>query len=148
MTDFEAEPELGEQDVEYLEQPEGSLCCGICLGVAREPWQHGDCGQLFCTSCLECHQKLSEVDKCPLCRMDGPQYFRDNRSKSEIVSMVSEQSLAPGVLLHNLATIITEKGFHIMSLLIKYLPIFKSKYTPMCIYWIAQYVNYTLVIFV
>ena len=34
-------------------EPDDELKCVICLEVAREPFQHEECGKLLCKECLE-----------------------------------------------------------------------------------------------
>ena len=62
----------------FVSEPDDSLKCLICLAIARDPWQHGKCGRLFCESCLNSYGKHNP---CPNCRMKGPQYMEDTRSK-------------------------------------------------------------------
>ena len=62
----------------FVTEPEDDLICVICLEVAEEPWQHGECGRLICKACLE---KLGEDKPCPNCRKERAQFFQDNRSK-------------------------------------------------------------------
>ena len=64
----------------FVSEPDDALKCLICLAVARDPWQHGECGRLFCQSCLNKHGKGKP---CPNCRMEQPQYLMDAKSKSE-----------------------------------------------------------------
>ena len=33
---------------QYVAEPGSGLQCVICLEVAEDPWQHGQCGRLFC----------------------------------------------------------------------------------------------------
>lgn len=62
----------------FLSEPDDSLRCLICLGVAVEPWQHSKCGRLFCKTCLDVYKRNRP---CPNCREERPQYFEDNKSK-------------------------------------------------------------------
>ena len=62
----------------YMTEPEDDLLCIICLELAEEPWQHGECGRLLCKKCLN---KLGRKKPCPNCREENPKYFNDNRSK-------------------------------------------------------------------
>ena len=62
----------------FVSEPDDSLKCLICLAVARDPWQHGKCGRLFCEKCICKHGKNKP---CPNCRMEQPQYLEDTRSK-------------------------------------------------------------------
>ena len=61
-----------------MSEPDDALKCLICLAVARDPWQHGKCGRLFCEKCLN---KYGKDKFCPNCRMKNPQYMEDARSK-------------------------------------------------------------------
>ena len=62
----------------FVSEPDDALKCLICLAVARDPWQHGKCGRLFCEKCLNEYGK----DKpCPNCRTEEPVYFEDNKSE-------------------------------------------------------------------
>ena len=62
----------------FVSEPDDSLKCLICLAVARDPWQHGKCGRLFCRSCLF---RLPRDEPCPNCRIKKPKYMEDNKSK-------------------------------------------------------------------
>ena len=62
----------------FMTEPEDDLLCIICLEVAEEPWQHGECGRLLCKKCLN---KLGRKKPCPNCREENPKYFTDSRSK-------------------------------------------------------------------
>ena len=62
----------------FLNEPDDSLKCLICLGLAEEPWQHSECGKLFCGECLKKHKSRKNTG-CPNCRKKEPQYFKDNR---------------------------------------------------------------------
>ena len=65
----------------FKSEPDSSLKCAICLEVASKPWQHRDCGKLFCGACL--NHKESESDKfCPYCKQKQPIYMEDSKSKS------------------------------------------------------------------
>jgi hypothetical protein len=62
----------------FLSEPDAELKCVICLDVAKDPFQHEECGKLLCEKCLKTHGR----DKpCPQCRTDGARYYKDNRSK-------------------------------------------------------------------
>ena len=65
---------------QFISEPDDDLKCLICLDIAEEPWQHGECGRLFCEKCLS---KLGRNKPCPNCRYARPQYFKDGRSKFE-----------------------------------------------------------------
>ena len=62
----------------FISEPDDSLKCLLCLAVARDPWQHGKCGRLFCYECLK---KYGKDKPCPNCRMKQPLYFEDCKSK-------------------------------------------------------------------
>ena len=62
----------------FICPPEDELICVICLEVAEEPWQYGECGRLLCKMCLD---KLGKKKPCPNCRKEKPQYFLDNRGE-------------------------------------------------------------------
>ena len=64
----------------FVSVPDDTLKCLICSTIARDPWQHGKCGRLFCEECLNKHGKEKP---CPNsnCRMKNPQYMEDARSK-------------------------------------------------------------------
>lgn len=62
----------------FISEPDDALHCVVCLGVAEDPWQHGECGKLLCKKCME---KLGRDKPCPSCRMRRPQYFMDNKSE-------------------------------------------------------------------
>jgi len=66
-------------ECDFVTPPDDSLYCRICLSVARDPRQHGLCGQLYCKSCLEKHAQREK--KCPCCKKEKAKYFEDNRSK-------------------------------------------------------------------
>ena len=71
--------EITGYECNFLSEPDDSLKCLICLAAARDPWQHGKCGRLFCEKCLNKHGKAK---LCPNCRTDQPLYFEDTKSKS------------------------------------------------------------------
>ena len=64
----------------FVSKPDDDLKCFICLAVARDPWQHGKCGSLFCEKCLNKHGKEKP---CPECGK-GPQYMEDSRGKCSL----------------------------------------------------------------
>ena len=37
---------------QFVSEPDNALKFLICLEVAEEPWQHAECGKLFCKKCL------------------------------------------------------------------------------------------------
>ena len=63
---------------QFVSEAEDDLSCTVCLEVPKEPWQHGKCGMLLCKKCLD---KLGN-QPCPNCGMEKPQFFENNRSKS------------------------------------------------------------------
>ena len=62
----------------FIFEPDDGLKCLLCLAIARDPWQHGKCGRLFCEKCLN---KSGADNPCPNCRMEQPLYFEDCKSK-------------------------------------------------------------------
>ena len=66
------------QEYEFVEELPDTLKCPICLSVVKQPQQHGECGKLFCLSCINEHKKKSS--KCPHCRQDLST-FSDGKSK-------------------------------------------------------------------
>ena len=64
-------------EFKFLTEPDADLLCVICLGVAREPLQHEECGKLFCRECLERHGRRKP---CPHCQSER-RFFKDNKSK-------------------------------------------------------------------
>jgi late competence protein required for DNA uptake (superfamily II DNA/RNA helicase) len=66
-------------DYNYSSKPDINLKCARCLKVAEDPYQHDQCGQLFCRECLEKHQT------CVNCRRPYPVYYMDSRSMYEQV---------------------------------------------------------------
>ena len=70
----------------FLSEPDDALWCLICLEVAEEPQQHGKCGKLFCEECIE---KYGKHKPCPYCKKEQPQYFEDNRSKRNKITVRS-----------------------------------------------------------
>ena len=65
-------------EIKFITKPQDTLKCLICSSVAKDPWQHGKCGSLFCKTCID---KYGEREPCLKCGMEQPQYFEDNRSK-------------------------------------------------------------------
>ena len=61
----------------FISEPDDCLLCAICLELASQPKQCEDCGNLFCSECIEKNGRKP----CPNCRTDGPRYFKDARSK-------------------------------------------------------------------
>ena len=68
----------GGYNYQFVEEPPLALRCVICLAVARQPQQHGECGKLFCMSCLTQHTQLSIM--CPNCDLQLSTFF-DKKSK-------------------------------------------------------------------
>ncbi len=65
-------------DYQFVEEPPSGLKCVICLAVARQPQQHGECGKLFCNSCLIQHRQIT--NKCPHCDLQLITFF-DGKSE-------------------------------------------------------------------
>ena len=61
----------------FVTEPDNDLKCGICLEVAKDPTQHGKCGKLFCSECIDKYGNMP----CPNCRSENPQSFADGKSK-------------------------------------------------------------------
>ncbi len=75
--------ERGGYDYQFVEEPPHGLKCVICLAVTRQPQQHGECGKLFCSSCITEYRETSFVfPKCPHCRQHLETF---NDGKSEII---------------------------------------------------------------
>lgn len=72
-------PSLGGYDCDFVEEPPDSLKCLICMLVVKEPWQHGECGRLYCAICIKEYAKTKNT--CPNCRQKRPSLFRDGRSE-------------------------------------------------------------------
>ena len=68
----------GGYDCHWVKDPPDPLKCAICLLVVKDPQQHGDCGRLFCNSCI--NEYKQEKDTCPYCR-ESLTTFSDGRSK-------------------------------------------------------------------
>ena len=73
-------PVLGGQDFDFVDEPPDSLKCLICMLVVKEPWQHGDCGRVYCKVCIEEFRKVKNI--CPNCRQRKPSLFKDGRCKA------------------------------------------------------------------
>ena len=65
-------------DYQFISEPDDENKCVICLEVAREPFQHEECGKLLCKECLEKHGMYRP---CPHCRRRGSRYYKDNKSE-------------------------------------------------------------------
>lgn len=72
-------PKLGGLEYDFVSEPPDSLKCLICMLVVNEPWQHGECGRVYCKVCIEEYKKVK--DTCPNCRKKNPTLFRDGRSE-------------------------------------------------------------------
>ncbi len=84
----------------FITEPNESLKCLICFGVARDPKQHEDCGKLFCKKCLKEYGK----DKpCHYCKEKEPKYFKDERSKLRIPEYQDHVGYTPPKHLASLA---------------------------------------------
>ena len=80
---------------QYVADPGSGLQCVICLDVAEDPWQHGQCGRLFCFECLTRYW----WDKpCPNCRREFPQYFEDNKSEYTPLPPMSSNVMSSNVM--------------------------------------------------
>ena len=73
-------PPLGGLDFDFVDEPPDSLKCLICMLVVKEPWQHGDCGRVYCKVCIQGFIKVKNM--CPNCRQKKPSLFKDGRSES------------------------------------------------------------------
>ena len=58
----------------FIVPPKDDLKCQVCKEVAAEPYQHGRCGKLFCSACL------NRDRPCSYCG-ESKGFFRDERSK-------------------------------------------------------------------
>ena len=64
---------------EFIDDPDDALKCRICFeDVAEEPWQHGQCGKLFCEKCLDLYGRNKP---CPSCKAEQPHYLVNAESK-------------------------------------------------------------------
>ena len=77
----------------FVSEPDDALKCLICLEVARDPWQHGECGRLFCQNCLNKLKRGNKEKPCPNCRMEQPKYLKDVKSKSELVPVLPDSGI-------------------------------------------------------
>ena len=62
---------------QFVSEPDDEFICVICLEVAREPFQHEECGKLLCKECLE---EYGRDKPCPHCKT-GSQYYKDSKSE-------------------------------------------------------------------
>ena len=83
----------------FISEPDEDLKCLICLNIAEEPQQHGNCGSLFCAKCLNKHGRKRP---CPKCRQQYPQYFQDGKSKYSIGIARSVQIAHRATLLNSI----------------------------------------------
>ena len=78
------------EDFRFLSEPPDALKCPICLGIAMEPRQHGECGRLFCKKCIEDYGRSKP---CPYCKRSEPKYFEDTKSRlfsgAAIITLIS-----------------------------------------------------------
>ena len=44
---------IKDYDYMFTSEPDDALKCLICRSVAKDPWQHGKCGRLFCKACID-----------------------------------------------------------------------------------------------
>ncbi len=65
----------------FVDEPDTSLICAICLDVAKDPKQHEDCGKIFCSFCIDSNHKENSSGTCPCCRGEKPNYFLDKISE-------------------------------------------------------------------
>ncbi len=72
-------PLMGGLDYDFVKEPPDSLKCLICMMVVSDPWQHGDCGRVYCKVCLDEFRKVKDI--CPNCRAKSPVLFKDGRSE-------------------------------------------------------------------
>lgn len=86
-------PHLGGQDFDFIEEPPDSLKCLICMMVVKEPWQHGECGRVYCRICIQEYKKVK--DTCPNCRQENPSLFKDGRSRSQQYYVLGYRVQAP-----------------------------------------------------
>ena len=72
-----AAPVVSSSKYKLLSPAIDALQCPVCLDVASDPWQHNQCGKVFCRECVEKHGKKKP---CPNCRGKQP-YFEDRKSE-------------------------------------------------------------------
>ena len=80
---------IGGYDCKFVVDPPDALKCLICLSVTKDPQQHGQCGKLFCNSCITEHRKIS--NNCPHCRRILVT-FEDGRSEYYYIHMITLQT--------------------------------------------------------
>ena len=74
---------------QFVSEPDDALKCLICLEVAEEPWQHGECGRLFCEKCLNEHGRSKP---CPYCKHARPQYLK-GKDIDELLFAITQPSI-------------------------------------------------------
>lgn len=62
-------------EYKFVSEVPDSLQCIICMNPARNPYQIGCCGRVFCKYCLD---KLASRE-CPNCRSKEVTGFKDKR---------------------------------------------------------------------
>ena len=62
-----SEKAVNGHDCNFVPEPSDSLKYLICLAMARDPWQHGKCGRLFCEKCLDEYEKDSQLQDGESC---------------------------------------------------------------------------------
>jgi len=60
----------------FLSEIPDSLLCLVCLDVAKEAYQHEECGRVFCKSCYD---RFTDT-RCPNCKISSGAYFADKLS--------------------------------------------------------------------
>lgn len=73
--------DYGGYEYHFVEEPPIDLKCLICRAVAKQPQQHGQCGKLYCLSCITEHMKTRS--QCAHCRQDLTT-FTDGKSKQTL----------------------------------------------------------------
>ena len=90
---------VSRSEFEFLTPPDADLECRICHQVAREPWQHGKCGRLFCKECLD---SRGESLPCPECNNTSEEpwpvvYFEDTRSECFLFFLLAKSGYSIGL---------------------------------------------------
>lgn len=78
-------PPVVDREYKFVREPDDSLKCPICLGIAEDPHQHGTCGKLFCKRCINIHGKGKS---CPICKEENAKYFEDTRGTMYLVCIL------------------------------------------------------------
>ena len=68
----------------FLREIPDSLNCILCLDVAKEAYQHEDCGKLFCKSC---YRKIN-TSSCPNCKGSEGEYLADKLSELPDIDVI------------------------------------------------------------